>query len=284
MSYCIRYQNIFKTFKGRKENVYALKNINLNINTGDFTIISGDNGSGKSTLLKIMMGLLIPDKGTVEVLGIDMLKNWKKASPRIGIVLSNDRSLYWKLTARENLDVFGNLYGIKSKKLKVRISKLLEQVGLLEFQNQLVENYSTGMTRKLMLCKAIIHNPDILFADEILNGLDSKATLEIIELLKKLNKSGMTIVMVSHILHDIPDYCKIIFLKNGEIISKSTLSDLNIQKAITIKATLSDGTKFKETIPQENLSYRILSLTKNRASDIKIEQDNIYDVTRRTLS
>lgn len=282
MNTCIICENVSKTFKGKKKQICALQNIDLKINEGEFIVLCGENGFGKSTLLKIMTGLLIPSEGDINVLGIDVIKHWKRLSPKIGVVLSNERCLYWKLTARENLEVFGNLYGMKGKHLKTRISKLLEKVGLTEFENQLVETYSTGMNRKLMLCKALIHNPKILFADEILNGLDYKSCVEITDMLLNLNRNGMTIVMVSHILHTLPEDCKLIIMKNGLIISEGPLSKLDINKSIKIKATIEDR-KIEKIVQKEDLAKFIIELTDRGAQNIQVESDNIYDATRRVL-
>lgn len=93
----------------------VLDKVDFYAEEGDFKVIVGENGSGKSTLLKIMIGLLLPDDGEVKVLGVDVKKHWKKLSARIGVVLANERSLYWKLTAWENLDIFGGVYGVPKK-------------------------------------------------------------------------------------------------------------------------------------------------------------------------
>ncbi|SHF31245.1 ABC-2 type transport system ATP-binding protein [Marinitoga hydrogenitolerans DSM 16785] len=218
----IEAKNIKKSF----ENLEVLKEINLSIKKGDFAVVIGKNGSGKSTLLKIAIGLLLPDEGEIKVLNYDVKTKWKKLSKEIGVVLTNERSLYWKLTAYENLDIFGGIYGVKRNIKKEKIRYLLEKFNLTQFSNITVENFSTGMRKKLMLCKALIHEPKVLFLDEILNGLDPEAVYEMIEYLNELNKEGLTIFMISHILHGFSKNTDIYFLKDGSLKLTTKFGDI----------------------------------------------------------
>ncbi|TGG85908.1 ABC transporter ATP-binding protein [Geotoga petraea] len=211
--YMIKVNEVSKSFNNSK----VLNGISYEIKDGDFVLITGENGAGKSTLLKILIGLLIPDSGDVQIDNFNVKKDWKKISKEIGVVMSNERSLYWKLSGRENLDIFGGIYGVKRNKKKEKIIELLRYFNLIDHIDKPVENYSTGMRKKLMLCKALIHEPKTLFIDEALNGLDPKATEEMIFYLNKLNENGLTIIMISHILHGFNDDIKIMHLKDGKI-------------------------------------------------------------------
>jgi len=202
----VEIRNVSKRFG----DVVALRNIDPEIE--QFVVIAGENGSGKSTLLKIMTGLLIPDNGEVTVLGFDVVEEWKELAKHIGVALANERSLYWKLTGMENLEIFGGIYRVKDAKKKALV--LLERLNLIDVKDMLVENYSTGMRRKLLLAKSLIHSPKILFLDEILNGLDPKSMIEIVSFLEELNGDGITIVPVSHILHNLPSNSRLIVMKD----------------------------------------------------------------------
>jgi len=156
----------------------VLENVSLNISEGEFTVLVGPNGAGKSTLLRIMVGLLLPDEGEVNILGFDVKKHWKKLARYIGVVLANERSLYWKLTAWENLDIFGGIYNVPKKKRIERAEELLNFFGLYDDKDKLVEDYSTGMRKKLLLCKALIHQPKIfarVYMDTIRDYMNQKA-------------------------------------------------------------------------------------------------------------
>ncbi len=129
----VELRNVSKSFNGRK----VLRRINLKIDVGDFLVIAGENGSGKSTLLRIICGLLIPEEGEVRVFGMDAVREWKRLAGRIGVVLANERSLYWKLTGPENLEVFAGIYGVKNG--RERALELLERLNLIETKDRLVE-------------------------------------------------------------------------------------------------------------------------------------------------
>ncbi|MFA4640140.1 ATP-binding cassette domain-containing protein [Pyrococcus kukulkanii] len=113
----IELKEVWKGFN----DTHVLKDVNLKIREGEFVVIAGENGSGKNTLLKIISGLLIPDKGEVRVFDYEMVREWKKASKILGVVLANERSIYWKLTGMENLEVFAGLYGVKNWREKSRV-------------------------------------------------------------------------------------------------------------------------------------------------------------------
>ena len=142
----IELQHVTKRYQ---EHV-ILKDLSLKIQAGSFYYIIGENGSGKSTLLKLMMGLLLPDEGEISLFGNSTNRLTSAMKSRIGFILASDRSLYYKLTASENLYYIGKIYGMKKSELKNRIPYLLNAVGLLETK-QFVESFSTGMKKKLMI-------------------------------------------------------------------------------------------------------------------------------------
>ncbi|MCD6551794.1 ATP-binding cassette domain-containing protein, partial [Thermotoga sp.] len=144
---------------------------------------------------------------------------------------ANERSLYWKLTAWENLDVFGGIYGVPRKVRRRKMEELLEKFGLLEYRDKPVEEFSTGMRKKLMVCKALIHEPQILFLDEILNGLDPSSIREMVDYLNELNRKGLTVLMVSHVLHALPENATVALLKDGRIQMEVRYGDINNKKA-----------------------------------------------------
>ncbi|AFK22507.1 ABC transporter ATP-binding protein [Pyrococcus sp. ST04] len=227
-----------------------------------------------------MTGLLIPDEGEVRVLGFDASKDWKKLSKYIGVALANERSLYWKLTGLENLEIFAGLYGVK--KGKRRALELLDKLNLIHAKDKLVEEYSSGMRRKLLLAKATIHDPKILFLDEILNGLDPKSYIEIIEFLKELNQNGTTIVLISHVLHDLPQEARLIVMKDGRIILDDKLSKFKLDGGIRIKATI-NGREIERIVSENELDKTLIELTKSGAKNIQIERDDLYSILRRIL-
>lgn len=208
----IRLINICKSYSKH----IVLENINIELNEGEYCVISGDNGSGKSTLFKIMTGLLDADEGEVKY-GIKSLSEYyEEIKLDFGIVLSDDRSLYHKLTAYENLYYIGRIYGITKKELNSRIVYLLNLVGL-DNDNKLIENFSTGMKKKLMIARALLNHPSYFFADELFNGLDSESIQSILEILDQINSQGTTVVIVNHLKIVFPSKTLKLKLENGKI-------------------------------------------------------------------
>ncbi len=271
----VELKNVSKSFNGRK----ALWRINLKIDAGDFLVIAGENGSGKSTLLRIICGLLIPEEGEVRVFGMDAVREWKRLAGRIGVVLANERSLYWKLTGLENLEVFAGIYGVKNG--RERALELLERLNLLEAKDRLVEEYSTGMRRKLLLAKALVHDPNLLLLDEVLNGLDPKSYIEIVNFLDELNREGKTVILVSHILHDLPERARLLVMKDGRIILEERLSNVEIG-GVRVRAVI-DGEEIEELVSEKELGEFLRGLAESGAEDIRVERDDLYSLLRRVL-
>ncbi|MFA4669305.1 ABC transporter ATP-binding protein [Pyrococcus kukulkanii] len=272
----IELKEVWKGFN----DTHVLKDVSLKIREGEFVVIAGENGSGKSTLLKIISGLLIPDKGEVRVFDYEMVREWKKASKILGVVLANERSLYWKLTGMENLEVFAGLYGVKNWREKAEY--LLKRLGLEDAKDKLVEEYSTGMRKKLLLAKALIHDPKVLLLDEVLNGLDPRAVTEVISFLRELNSRGVTIVLVSHILHGLPENARLVVMREGRIIADDRLSRFSFD---TLKITATINGKEVEVIArEEELDEKLRELIKRNAQNIRVERDDLYSVLRRLLN
>lgn len=271
----VELKNVSKAFNGRG----VLREISLDIEAGEFVVIAGENGSGKSTLLRIICGLLIPDEGEVRVFGLDTAREWKRLARRIGVVLANERSLYWKLTGLENLEVFAGIYGVKDG--RERALELLERLNLIEAKDRLVEEYSTGMRRKLLLAKALIHDPELLLLDEVLNGLDPKSYVEILRFLDELNRGGKTVVLVSHVLHDLPERARLLVMKDGRIILDEKLSNVKLS-GVKVKAVI-NGEEIEELVPEERLGEFLRELAGRGAENIRVERDDLYSLLRRVL-
>lgn len=194
MATVLKVENVSKSFNDKN----ILDNVTMEFENGKIHLLKGKNGSGKSTFMKILYGLLIPDTGKIFWNGKDIEKKRTKYLANIGIVTADDRSLYHKLSARENLYYIGRICNVPKTELRQRISFLLEKLHLAD-DNTLVENFSTGMKKKVMVARAFINDPDIIFADEILNGLDTETCTIVEEMLQEMVKKGKTVFLVSHI-------------------------------------------------------------------------------------
>ena len=224
----LEINHISKNFISHGREVKALNNINININQGDFVALIGLNGAGKTTLLRILSGILLPDSGEVKICNTCYKDNENKIKRKIGVVMGGDHSLYGKLTAAENLEFFGSFYALKQKQINKKVIELLNLFGLTQKKDILVETFSKGMKQKLLIAKALLHEPEILILDEPCNGIDIVTNLEVKNLLKKLNREyGKTIILTTHNLYDAEDLCsRLCILKEGQIIAEGAFNEV----------------------------------------------------------
>ncbi|GEM_PF-96036 len=212
-------RNLVKRYK----NVVALRGVSFEVPTRIVYTILGPNGSGKSTLLNIIAGMLKPTSGYVEVLGIDVVRDPFKVRPLVGIVLGGKaRAFYPRLTALENLIVFGILYGLSEGEARKRAKELLSLVGLERAANKTLNEFSLGMTMRLMIARALIHDPELLILDEPTLGLDPIAAYEFRRLIKKLSKER-TILLTTHNMYEAEEVSdRVTILLKGKIVEQGT--------------------------------------------------------------
>lgn len=230
MALAIKAEGIFKTFrsgwrgKTRKE---VLKGIDLQIKEGEIFGILGPNGAGKTTLLSILSTLLLPDRGKVQILGIDALTNGARIRERVNISSGNANFL-WSLTVKENLHFYAMLYGLVGRQRKEKVNALIDLLDLREHQNVLFDRISTGMKQRLSLAKCLVNDPDVLFLDEPTVGLDPNAAARIREEIHSIQKERkMTVLLTTHNMREAESLCgRIAFLKEGEILTTGTAEAL----------------------------------------------------------
>lgn len=219
-------RNIVKTF-GRKR---ALNSINFEIREGEIFGFLGPSGSGKTTMINILTGQLLPDSGKTQLLGKDSQDLHPTDLEKIGIV-SDQSGFYEKLSLEKNLLLYAKLYGINLN----RVDELLDQVGLLASKKILAEQLSTGMKQRMLLARALINQPKILFLDEPTSGLDPTTSKSIHELLVQLKESGTTIFLTTHDMNEATLLCDHLALLNkGKLIEEGSPADI-IQKYNTNK-------------------------------------------------
>jgi ABC-2 type transport system ATP-binding protein len=220
--YCENVVKLFRRGRGLKKKVIrALDNASLTLAPGELFGLLGPNGAGKTTLVRCIATLLIPDAGTIRIFGSDAFKDSLFCRQRIGLLTSGERTLYWKLSARDNLRFFAALYGLTGKKREQRIDYLLELLGLEEVANERLERYSSGMKQKVSLARAMLHDPDILLLDEPTLGLDPQFGRFIRQFIKEeLNRrQKKTILLTTHYMDEADELCqRIAFINKGRII------------------------------------------------------------------
>src|SRR6266446_7908791 len=190
---------IFKDFWGRPK-ARAVDDVSFEVSRGEVFGLLGPNGSGKSTTVKLLLGLLYPTKGQIEVFGHSPRHVATKA--RIGY-LPEESYLYRYLNSRETLDFFGNLFRLPKSDRDNRAEQLLEMVGLSQTRTRAVGEFSKGMQRRIGLAQALINDPDLVILDEPTSGLDPIGCREIKDLIKALSRRGKTVILSSHLLADV---------------------------------------------------------------------------------
>lgn len=215
----ITVQNLLKKFKS----LTAVDDISFQVNKGEFFAFLGPNGAGKSTSIKMLTTLLRPDSGEILVDGNNPLKQQDDVRKSIGIVFQ-DPSLDNELTAQENLNFHGVLYGVEKNLRTERIEYLLKFVGLWDRRNDPIKTYSGGMKRRLEIARGLIHHPKILFLDEPTLGLDPQTRNHIWDYIKDLNKKEqMTVFFTTHYMEEAEKMAdRIAIIDSGKIVSIGT--------------------------------------------------------------
>jgi ABC-2 type transport system ATP-binding protein len=214
---------IFKDFWGRPK-ARAVDNADFEVRRGEVFGLLGPNGSGKSTTVKLMLGLLYPTKGHIEVFGHSPRHVATKS--RIGY-LPEESYLYRYLNSRETLDFFGNLFRLPRKDRDDRAEQLLEMVGLSQARMRAVGEFSKGMQRRIGLAQALINDPDLVILDEPTSGLDPIGCREVKDLIVALARRGKTVILSSHLLADVEDVCdRVVIYYGGKVQARGTLKEL----------------------------------------------------------
>lgn len=212
--------------KYRDADIFSVDDLSLDIKKGEIFGLLGPNGAGKTTLISMLCGLIKPTSGEFSIDGLLYNKNARKIKKIIGVV-PQEYALYPTLTARENLEYFGAMYGLKGKDLKQKVNESLDYLGLLKFADKKIDTYSGGMKRRINLIAGILHKPSVLFLDEPTVGVDVQSKNVIIEYLQKLNSEGTTIIYTSHHLIEAQDFCtQIAIIDAGKILAEGTPENL----------------------------------------------------------
>ncbi|MCI0540716.1 MAG: ABC transporter ATP-binding protein [Verrucomicrobiales bacterium] len=252
---------VFKDFWGRPK-ARAVDNVDFEVHRGEVFGLLGPNGSGKSTTVKMLLGLLYPTKGHIEVFGRS--PRHVKTKSRIGY-LPEESYLYRYLDSEETLGFFGNLFALDSKERHQRSEQLLSMVGLDKARRRLVGEFSKGMQRRIGLAQALINDPDLVILDEPTSGLDPIGCREVKDLILALARRGKTVILSSHLLADVEDVCdRVVIYYGGKVQAAGTLKELlAAPDAMRISTPL---------LPRETVQ-KILELVRHDVAEDKVRID-----------
>ncbi|MEM3873534.1 MAG: ATP-binding cassette domain-containing protein [Candidatus Bathyarchaeia archaeon] len=225
MENAIAVRNLTKHY----EDVTAVDHISFEVGRGEIFGFLGPNGAGKTTTIRILTGLIRPDEGEAFVAGFNVLKNPLEVKQSIGVVPEVSNA-YIDLTAWENLVLIGRLYGIPAQRLRENATKLLKEFGLYEVKDKLVRAFSKGMKQKLLLCMALVNDPEVLFLDEPTSGLDVESARLLRGKVNQYNRDGKTVFLSTHNMEEANQLChRIAIINHGKIAAIDTPENLRIQ-------------------------------------------------------
>ncbi len=263
----LKIEGLSKTYPG---NIDALKNISLEVKSGDFYALLGPNGAGKSTAIGIISSLVTKTSGLVEILGIDIDKNHSLAKKKLGVV-GQEVNFNQFETVYQILSHQAGYYGMSSKEITENTQYYLKALGLWDKKNEQGRNLSGGMKRRLMVAKALVNNPELLILDEPSAGVDIELRRSLWDFLKEINQQGTTIILTTHYLEEAEKLCKnISIIDEGKIIKnssmKSLLNELETQNYLF---------ELKDSLPK-GLNYSDLNfnLIDDRHLSININNEN----------
>jgi ABC-2 type transport system ATP-binding protein len=220
MDKAIEVENLRRTFKGRA----AVDGISFSVEQGEIFGFLGPNGAGKTTTIRVLTGQLLPSGGSARVAGYDCASQAQKLKPLIGVV-GEQQNLYDRMSGRENLAFFARLFGVSSR----RVDDVLAQVGLSNRAKESVKVYSNGMKQRLLIARALLNQPQVLFLDEPTRGLDPGAARDIRQAVAALAKDGTTVFLTTHYMEEADQLCRrVAFLNEGRIVALDTPQNLKI--------------------------------------------------------
>lgn len=241
----------------------AVKNVSFDIKEGEFFGMLGPNGAGKTTLIKMLCCLVLPNSGTAEIFQHDVVKDAQSVKENVGLVSAEERSFFWRITGRENLQFYASLYHIPRKKARERINELLELVGLADDGDTRFQNYSTGMRQKLSIARGLLSEPRVLFVDEPTRSLDPVSAQAVRKFLReRIAGAGKTVILATHNLNEAEQLCdRLAIMDHGRLKALGSVPEL---RAI-----------FQT---QDSCKLQVKSITEPTISDLKLI-DGVINLT-----
>jgi ABC-2 type transport system ATP-binding protein len=268
-----------------RKKVEALRSVSLDIPKGQIYGLLGPNGAGKTTLIKCLATLVLPTSGTARVNGYDVLNESTYARASMGVCQGNERSIYWKLSARENIIFFAKLYRMPHNEAKERADELLGRMGLLEKADEKAENLSHGMRMKIVFARSLIHDPPVLLFDEPTQGLDPTFASDLRNYIREKLRDK-TILLTTHYMHEADMLCdKIALINEGEIKSFGTPHELKegVRDYDSLHMRVAGVPNIERIKAMEDVLSATMS-TRNGHSELVVTAANGYELVHALLN
>jgi ABC-2 type transport system ATP-binding protein len=228
----IEVQNLTRDYNGQR----AVDGITFTVEPGEIFGFLGPNGAGKTTTIKMLTGQLRPTEGKAQVMGCDVVQNRESLKPQIGVVFES-QNLYERLSGHDNLQFYARLFRVK----KERVTEVLDQIGLTSRERDKVQDYSNGMKQRLLIARAILHKPKVLFLDEPTKGLDPNVARDIRAIVTELVRQGMTVFLTTHYMEEADQLSdRVAIIDHGKIVAMDTPEQLKVEHGEGEKTTLED--------------------------------------------
>ena len=241
----IRTEDLRKTYKSSRGDVEAVRGIDLDIPQGEFFGLLGPNGAGKSTTIGMLTTLVHPTGGRAWVAGHDVTRKPVAVKRRIGVVTQNN-TLDMQLTVAENLEFRSRFFGLPKAVAARRAAQLIDAFGLSDRKNAMADQLSGGQARRLMIARALVHQPDVLFLDEPTAGLDPQTRVNLWDILNVLHAEGQTILLTTHYMEEAEALCdRIAVVDHGKILAEGTLDELLADAGAETVVTV----RYEEQVP-----------------------------------
>ncbi|CAB1246306.1 ATP-binding cassette domain-containing protein [Clostridium sp. MT-14] len=219
----LEIKNVSKKFK----EVKAVDSLSFSANEGEIVGLLGENGAGKTTTLRMISTMLKPSGGTIVVNGYDVIEEPSKVRGEIGILFGGEVGIYDRLSARENIEYFGRLYGMSQEKIDKRITELTRDLEMSEYIDRKAGKFSRGMKQKVSIARAIIHSPKVMLFDEPSTGLDVSAARVIHEFIFKCKSENKIILLSSHSMAEVEKLCdRVVIIHKGKLVEQGTVEYL----------------------------------------------------------
>ncbi|MBP8243722.1 MAG: ABC transporter ATP-binding protein [Chitinophagaceae bacterium] len=278
MNTIIRVKNLSKRFG----DLQAVDQLSFSVSAGEVYGFLGQNGAGKSTTIRMLLTLIEPDEGEIEIFGLNLRQHRKEILKRTGAVIERP-DLYKYLSAFDNLRIFARLSGMKAS--RKQLMDQLEMVGLAERANSRVKTYSQGMKQRLGLACALVHDPGLIILDEPTNGLDPQGIAEMREMIIRLSRDGgKTLLVSSHLLSEMEMMASsLLIIDNGRKVAEGKLDELLNPKTALVELAVTDARAARQLLGQTDWIHNIHEKT-NQLLRFEMEKSRIPELTRLLVS
>jgi len=228
----IEVQNLTRDYNGRR----AVDGLSFNVAPGEIFGFLGPNGAGKTTTIRMLTGQLRPTSGKAQVMGFDVVEERQQLKPQIGVVFDS-QNLYERMSARDNLRFYARLYRVK----RARVEEVLDLVGMSDRARDKMQTYSNGMKQRIIIARALLHEPEVLFLDEPTRGLDPNVARDIRSIVTKLANQGMTVFLTTHYMEEADQLSnRVAIIDQGRIVALDTPEHLKTKYGEDENTTLED--------------------------------------------